>query len=83
MNTRIPVATDGRRFPFWVAGRGAGNALTLPTGEAGRLARKLWSEVKSNSRDYFPMQNVLKIKFNMSSFVVAPVIASNGRRAPL
>jgi hypothetical protein len=32
--------------------------------------------------DYFPMQNVLKIKFNMSSVVVAPVIASSGRSAP-
>jgi hypothetical protein len=30
---------------------------------------------------YFPMQNVLKIKFRMSSEVVAPVIASSGRRA--
>src|ERR1700722_16588615 len=28
MSTRIPVATDGRSFSFWVAGRGAGNALT-------------------------------------------------------
>jgi hypothetical protein len=53
-----------------------------PTCKAGRLARNLWSEVKSNSRNYFPMQNVLKIKFNMSSFVVAPVIESSGRRAP-
>jgi hypothetical protein len=32
--------------------------------------------------DYFPMQNVLKIRFNMSSFVVAPVMASSGRSAP-
>ena len=30
---------------------------------------------------YFPMQNVLKIKFRMSSVVVAPVIASSGRSA--
>ncbi len=30
---------------------------------------------------YFPMQNLLKIKFRMSSFVVAPVISSSGRRA--
>ena len=31
---------------------------------------------------YFPMQNVAKIRFKMSSAVVAPVIASIGRRAP-
>jgi len=30
---------------------------------------------------YLPMQNVLKIKFRISSVVVAPVIASNGRNA--
>jgi hypothetical protein len=30
---------------------------------------------------YFPMQNLLKIKFRMSSVVVAPVISSSGRRA--
>lgn len=30
---------------------------------------------------HFPMQNVLKIKFSMSSVVVAPVTASSGRRA--
>jgi hypothetical protein len=30
---------------------------------------------------YFPMQNVLKIRLRMSSVVVAPVIASRGRRA--
>ena len=30
---------------------------------------------------YFPMQKVLKIKFRMSSVVVAPVIASSGRSA--
>ena len=30
---------------------------------------------------YFPMQNVLKIRFRMSSVVVAPVIASSGRSA--
>ena len=30
---------------------------------------------------YFPMQKVLKIKFKMSSVVVAPVIASSGRSA--
>ena len=31
---------------------------------------------------YFPMQKVPKIKFRMSSVVVAPVISSRGRRAP-
>jgi len=31
---------------------------------------------------YFPMQKVPKIKFRMSSAVVAPVISSRGRRAP-
>ena len=31
---------------------------------------------------YFPMQKVLKIRFRMSSLVVAPVISSRGRRAP-
>ena len=30
---------------------------------------------------YFPMQNVLKIRFRMSSTVVAPVMASSGRKA--
>src|ERR1700676_3167641 len=30
---------------------------------------------------YFPMQNVEKIRFNISSAVVAPVIASIGRNA--
>ena len=30
---------------------------------------------------YLPMQNVLKIRFRMSSVVVAPVIASSGRSA--
>jgi hypothetical protein len=30
---------------------------------------------------YLPMQNVLKIKFKISSVVVAPVIASSGRKA--
>ena len=33
------------------------------------------------TRSYFPMQNLLKIKFRMSSVVVAPVIASSGRSA--
>ena len=31
--------------------------------------------------DYFPMQNVLKIRLRMSSLVVTPVISSSGRRA--
>jgi hypothetical protein len=30
---------------------------------------------------HFPMQNLLKIKLRMSSFVVAPVISSRGRSA--
>ncbi len=30
---------------------------------------------------YFPMQNELKIRFRMSSAVVAPVISSSGRSA--
>lgn len=30
---------------------------------------------------YFPMQNVLKIRFRISSAVVAPVMASSGRKA--
>jgi hypothetical protein len=30
---------------------------------------------------YFPMQKVLKIRLRMSSVVVAPVMASRGRRA--
>ena len=30
---------------------------------------------------YFPMQNLLKIRFRMSSLVVAPVISSSGRSA--
>ena len=30
---------------------------------------------------YFPIQNVEKIRFRMSSAVVAPVMASIGRRA--
>ena len=30
---------------------------------------------------YFPMQKVLKIRFRMSSLVVAPVISSSGRNA--
>jgi hypothetical protein len=34
------------------------------------------------SEAYFPMQNVLKIRFRMSSVVVAPVISSKGRNAP-
>ena len=35
----------------------------------------------SREIDYFPMQKVLKIKFKISSVVVAPVIASSGRKA--
>ena len=31
---------------------------------------------------YFPIQNVAKIRFKISSAVVAPVIASIGRSAP-
>jgi len=31
--------------------------------------------------DYFPMQKVEKMRFRMSSAVVAPVMASMGRRA--
>ena len=31
---------------------------------------------------YFPMQNELKIRFRMSSAVVAPVMSSRGRSAP-
>jgi len=32
-------------------------------------------------KDHFPIQNELKIRFRMSSAVVAPVISSSGRRA--
>jgi plasmid stabilization system protein ParE len=37
--------------------------------------------VTNPAHDYFPMQNVAKIRFRMSSAVVAPVIASKGRSA--
>ena len=37
-------------------------------------------EVRSAAA-YFPIQNVLKIKFKISSAVVAPVISSSGRNA--
>jgi hypothetical protein len=39
------------------------------------------SRRSSLDANHFPMQNVLKIRFRMSSVVVAPVIASNGRNA--
>lgn len=39
------------------------------------------SRVSGDTPFYFPMQNELKIKFNMSSAVVAPVISSSGRSA--
>src|SRR5437763_10785773 len=42
------------------------------------LNQDFFSHILGN---YFPMQNVLKIKFRMSSVVVAPVIASSGRKA--
>ena len=44
-----------------------------------------WSVPPKQSRvsgdAYFPMQNELKIKFKMSSAVVAPVMSSSGRSA--
>ena len=35
----------------------------------------------SNARSYFPMQKLPKMRFKMSSAVVAPVISSSGRKA--
>src|SRR5580700_2194033 len=52
MNTGIPVTTDGRSFPFWAARRGT-NKREQPNRDAGRLARKLSSEVRSNRARLF------------------------------
>jgi hypothetical protein len=54
--------------------------IALPSwGVSLELLRGVVSKVPGNG--YFPMQNVEKMRFKMSSAVVAPVIASMGRRA--
>ncbi len=52
-----------------------------------RLFRQLLSSDREGDgclwlfKSYFPMQNVAKIRFRISSAVVAPVMASSGRSA--
>jgi len=52
--------------------------------EGGRHYRDRHAQGRMNSgkgSPHFPMQNLLKIRFRISSVVVAPVMASSGRRA--
>lgn len=54
---------------------------TLPLLNRKKLRSKFDLEGTSWTWFYLPMQKVLKMRFRMSSLVVAPVISSRGRRA--
>jgi len=63
-------------------GRAPPSAQAAPRQLLAKLAALHFSSSNRAAENYFPMQNVLKIRFRMSSAVVAPVIPSSGRSAP-
>ena len=80
LNIQIPSTVGPGAQPLEVQ-TAAGSPILWMSGSPSHSIAKTWDSGGHEADRYFPIQNVEKMRFKMSSAVVAPVIASMGRRA--